>query len=93
MRSTAARSPFNGDLRSSRRTTSSRRGLSPSSVRAYSRATASSSTPQRLRMTAQMTPVRSLPPVQWIRIGAGGSLSEADDEADEADGAGRDEAR
>lgn len=37
---------------------------SPSSVRLYSWATASSSTPHRLRIRAHMTPVLSLPAVQ-----------------------------
>ena len=34
----------------------------------------SSATPQRLRMIAQMTPVRSLPAVQWMINGESGEL-------------------
>lgn len=47
----------------------------PSSVREYSRATVSSSTPQRDRIKAQITPVRSFPAVQWMIIGLVGSFA------------------
>lgn len=52
---------------------SSRRCWRPTSVRLYSYATTLSATPQRLRIRAATTPVRSLPAEQWTRMGFGAS--------------------
>jgi len=62
---TPTSSPSRTGLASKRVTKSSRRGASPWSVRAYSSAMASSSTPARERSRAASRPVRSLPAVQW----------------------------
>lgn len=44
----------------------------PALVSSYSAATVASSTPQRDRIRAQRTPVRSLPAVQWMSSGVVG---------------------
>lgn len=48
---------------------------SPASVRLYSRAMVSSSTPQMDKTKAQTTPVLSLPAVQWTSNGEGSGLA------------------
>jgi len=60
----ASRSPFNAGLCTRKLMSSSLRLASPASVRAYSSATSASATPRRLRITAHITPVLSLPAVQ-----------------------------
>ena len=69
--SAPARSPLSASVVTRIATNSSLRWARPLLLRAYSCATTSSETPHRLRTTATASPERSLPAVQWTRIGDG----------------------